>query len=1287
EVPLDLQIVRGIWIEGQLTDADTGKPLRGGVDYMYFRDNPHAPPQLGLDAAYQLHRFSTENDGHFRVAGLPGKGVVGATSYDRQPYPRSVGIESIDGYDGNEYIANLSHFAPLSNWNLLRQIEVSDTAETFQCDMALSRGTVVPGRAIGPDGLAVRNLKVVGVVPNDEFWIDATDSQFEISTYDPEQPRDLFFKSSDNQLIGHVRLEGPAPQEIVATLQPAVTVTGRLIAQETDEPAVDYSIHCSSTSRGKFRFEEQLHTDNDGRFTIPGLLAGLKYQTSTANPQHFSSGKNDFVIDLTIAKPGDTVELGDVRGQDKKAMQAAMMQSAAESAIPVGDKEPDETDTAFEYRGTVVDEAGQPIEGAKISLNYWRKSAESLGEPLAVTGRDGAFRFTRKPSDFADGGDDRVWSYATLVAMKEGHGLAARTALAFETTGGLEAKLPERSRQYIAEKKKSWSNKLTLPTDLPVRGRLLNTEGLPVAGATIEPINIWEGKNGSLDEWLAETKRPQANYYSARNHLSQLVHGNFIDGPHWSAIAPVTTDADGWFTLAGLGHERIAQVIISGPGIESSKTYLRSRPGEIVKLSKSERGDNPGDDTYYPAEFTHVSGPSQAVIGRVTDSESGEPIAGVRVRSDRLAGQPVAGILAADYVRTVTDANGRYRLEGLPLGENKFVALPAKGTPYLVGEVSVTTSAGQPELVRDIRLTKGVLVRGRAIDGTTGTPLRGEVQAFIFNNNPQLKSLPTRLGGDSRDMYRADADGRFEIPVLPGPGILTFMAEDHEMFPRGAGADKIEGPRQMSGSDVFFTQPIACIPDSFHALAAVNFEPGEDVQTVDFTLGSGASIAGRIVDANGQPLTDCYLFGENAFASWYQHQPAEFSVEGYFPRAGRRLIAWNPAMNVVGELFLTGEAPAGPVELKLDQQAGKLRGRLLDDDGEPIVGATLGPRMSDSLTKVDNNRTLVSHPEHARFIDQIEGRPVATDTEGRFELVGLLPGKLYSSSALGLVKVGGQSLPSILGTVFKDVTVDAGETKELGDVRLQPRRPNNSTDTTSTKPPASGSATSFSRGKTAGQAATTTAMSPQSQPAVSDAKPVTDSRDKFGEVYRFAGSIIDARQQAVEGVEVRFTYHQRQPLLEAPAVRAMTDAQGRFEFTINSTELTDATSPESINFADIVATKVGYGFQTEWAGAFETAGKIDASLTDQQREYRRDQYEPGRRVITLPDDLPIRGRLLDAEGQPVANASVEVTDVWRAGVGSVAEIETEPTQLDELISGFRIDRGYNVPTWIVPAVR
>ena len=84
----------------------------------------------------------------------------------------------------------------------------------------------------------------------------------------------------------------------------------------------------------------------------------------------------------------------------------------------------------------------------------------------------------------------------------------------------------------------------------------------------------------------------------------------------------------------------------------------------------------------------------------MTDKKTGQPLAGLLVKAERVAGNSFGGSLEAGYIRTVTDADGRYRLTGLPLGNNSLLVLPVEKSRYLAAEVSVATKLGEQPLAR-----------------------------------------------------------------------------------------------------------------------------------------------------------------------------------------------------------------------------------------------------------------------------------------------------------------------------------------------------------------------------------------------------------------------------------------------------------------------------------------------------------------------------------------------------------------------------------------------------------
>src|SRR5262249_20883836 len=139
----------------------------------------------------------------------------------------------------------------------------------------------------------------------------------------------------------------------------------------------------------------------------------------------------------------------------------------------------------------------------------------------------------------------------------------------------------------------------------------------------------------------------------------------------------VTTDAAGRFRLNGIGRDRLATVQLDGPTVVSQHLHMLTRAGEAITVieyaGKPEYNDPRTDVIYYGASFRHVAAPTKPMIGVVRDKDTKKPLAGVTVRSLALTiGPSHRG--AFDLVRTTTDAQGRYRLTGMPKREGNLIA-------------------------------------------------------------------------------------------------------------------------------------------------------------------------------------------------------------------------------------------------------------------------------------------------------------------------------------------------------------------------------------------------------------------------------------------------------------------------------------------------------------------------------------------------------------------------------------------------------------------------------------
>jgi beta-lactamase regulating signal transducer with metallopeptidase domain/5-hydroxyisourate hydrolase-like protein (transthyretin family) len=715
---------------------------------------------------------------------------------------------------------------------------------------------------------------------------------------------------------------------------------------------------------------------------------------------------------------------------------------ASTSRPSVAEPKPANTsDAAFTYAGTVVDDHGKPVAGAKLALDYWRASFPPGDIPsLAVSDAQGRFQFSRRQSDFSDAGSwGPWWLSAMLVATKEGYGLAGARSIPFETTGKLAAEQRQQPRAVPAK----GTNILKLvPDDVPIHGRILDAQGRPVSGALVQTINVWEGRDGSLDAWETAAQEPQAVDWHLIEKLRALDY-SYAFAPRPALVPAVRTDTTGWFTLKGIGRERIADVAVSGAGIETMLLHVRSRRGTVIKLPSSYRIRDPRIDSYYPCEFTHVVGPSVPVEGHVTDAKSKGPLARIIVRADRIGGDPLTGAYPARLISTTTAADGSYRLQGLPLGLNRLGVVPPIGSRYLRAGLDVTTRRGDTRLVADIPLTAGILVRGRVTDSRTGMRVPGSVEYFASLTNPHLHDAPgfekneTSFGAVFH--YRTNENGVFEIPVLPGKGVLAFRADDFRAFPQGVGADRIDGPQQQTPwSAAFIAAPTYSL---YHLLTPLDPQPGAGVMTLGLTLRSGVTVKGKVLAADGKPLSDYCILGETRFMSWSRNQGETFAVEGYEPTEHRRLMFYHPGRNLVGLYDLTGEPPA-ELEIKLHPGA-TIAGRIVDAGGRPLENMsiadsplqTISPDTISPDNRAEERQRGVLLSKYLQ--EQIQGQRFATDKQGRFKLRGIIPGLRYS----GTIFYTGGPWGGYPVSMFTDVTAKEGETKDLGDLPFKPPGP------------------------------------------------------------------------------------------------------------------------------------------------------------------------------------------------------------------------------------------------------
>jgi protocatechuate 3,4-dioxygenase beta subunit len=702
----------------------------------------------------------------------------------------------------------------------------------------------------------------------------------------------------------------------------------------------------------------------------------------------------------------------------------------------------------YAFAGTVVDPQGKPVAGAKVWFDYPLAGPPAQPVPAdAVTDAEGKFQFSRTKSSLADTLESPYPTPGVLVATKEEFGFAAGPADRFETTGRLAVDRPKLVRRAFSRVKREVGKedrvlRLALD-DVPLHGAILNTDGQPVAGATVEVLAVWAGENGTLDAWEAGMKKQP--FWQNVSALFGRYNGAgamaYIGGRRrfgaeaglWDLrvvpVAGVKSDAAGRFTLNGIGRERLVELLIRAAGSETAHKFARTRAGETIEI-RNQFARGMGEIA--ASKCTFELGSSPPIQGQVVESGTGRALAGVRVVAT-----------SALTVRTVTDSEGHYRLEGVPLEGAMLEVIPPSGTRNLPVDVNVSTALGTTVARRDIAVPAAVLAHGRAIDERTGKPVAGTVNYFAYQTNPELqKAQEWNFRGRQRGV-QTDAEGRFAIPVLAGPGILAFRAGAQFHF--GVGAEQINCPtyempvaaRAREGK-VFRTMPGLCQSELFNLLVPLDPRPEAQEVTVDLKLRSGVEVTARVRTIDGRQPGTYYVLGAGEENAWMEQNEDRFTIVGCFPEETRRLFLYQPARNLVASVDVTG-VPPEPIEIRLRPGA-SVTGRLLEADGNPVEGAYV-------ISEFVRLRAAVGHlAEMQRDVGRVPaaGGLFTTDEKGRFEIKGLIPGLKYMAQFVIPRQTGnvrGSSMGPRVVTIFTDLTLKSRETKDLGDVRAKPPEP------------------------------------------------------------------------------------------------------------------------------------------------------------------------------------------------------------------------------------------------------
>jgi protocatechuate 3,4-dioxygenase beta subunit len=338
----------------------------------------------------------------------------------------------------------------------------------------------------------------------------------------------------------------------------------------------------------------------------------------------------------------------------------------------------------------------------------------------------------------------------------------------------------------------------------------------------------------------------------------------------------------------------------------------------------------------------------RTITGRVTDAETGTPIAGARVGMNWVLDHPVT-----------TGADGTYVLPGWTGQGIRDVHALAAG--YGRGQTVVGAAS-----VVDFALVKGDTAVGRVI-GPDRAPIAGAVVAVVGSARGDREQVISTAGGTTAP------DGRFALAGLRRdlPHTLVVMAAGH-------GRTLVDFDPRTGG-------------------------PGR-IDLGDIALPLGRTLSGRILRHDGTTVSDVQIVLKGANAdrgrlreggkaiedSWYgSTEEATAAADGRFAFIDLApgtygIEAWTPGMT---SRHVTVKVPAdadpAPVEIRFDPGR-TIRITVVDDEGKPVPSAYIfasegsGPfnqvtrldaQGTTTLLVTDSLTSIVVHPPDERSED------------------------------------------------------------------------------------------------------------------------------------------------------------------------------------------------------------------------------------------------------------------------------------------------------------------------------
>ena len=650
---------------------------------------------------------------------------------------------------------------------------------------------------------------------------------------------------------------------------------------------------------------------------------------------------------------------------DARTARAADQPAVERSRARPGTKPAGDPEQTLALNGVVVSPAGKPVAGAQIVVFGFPRRARRAGDhsnPHQVVGKATADASGRFRIIMPRNSSAQFLNL-DLIAGAAGFGMGWRPLDPDALALAVEVRLR--------------------PEEV-VRGRLVDMQGQPAAGVAVSVVHLSAQSDSGPDD---------VGFWNAISNL-----------PPWPATA--NSDSRGRFLLRGVGR---------GAGVELQVRDDRFARQEL-SVGPAAIGEQDGK--------VFVLTPAHIIEGRVTYGDTNAPVPHARLVAQ-----------CGHYISDEADAEGHFRLnpyadgpyKSMTTGESLFsvYAYAPDGQPYLGLEKELTWTKGAVRQTIEFALPRGVLVRGKVTEGSSGKSIDACRILYAPLKTEKVDSSFTVLTGEWSAVVSRE-DGSYAIPVPPGTGHLVVTGASPEYILSEFGSQVLDG--RPGGLRKY-------------AQAVVPITARKESQPVDvgISLRRGATVMGRVLDPEGSPVADGAVitrFNVSAQAHRWGGGPipvrdGRFVLSGLEPNRAYRVLVHDAKHRYGAALELSGNANTNePVTIRL-APSGSARVRLVNLAGKPITNCrvaiqivmTPGRFQCDFDANVRGEDLAADAGPATGHSNYFGGTP--TDAGGLTTFSGLIPGATYR------VLTTERDNISIDSEVLADFQVKPGEVLEL----------------------------------------------------------------------------------------------------------------------------------------------------------------------------------------------------------------------------------------------------------------